>query len=243
MIRAYLEGYPMRPACGVDGCKGGWICISKNLDSGLVAWHLYDTAHRLMYQEPRPQVIAIDIPIGLPDKGPRTCELEARKLVGPGRAPSIFPAPIRPVLVAASYREACQIRYSIEKRRLSIQTWAIVPKIIDTDSGLRHDSSLRQRVHEVHPEVCFSVLAKEPTQHSKETKAGQAERLALLEPIFGHWLGDAIAARCQLASAMDDVLDAFVALWTAERIIPGLSQTIPPTPPQDSCGLRMEMVA
>jgi predicted RNase H-like nuclease len=234
----------MRLVCGVDGCKGGWICISKDLDSGRIAWHLYDTAHELVYQEPRPQVVAIDIPIGLPNEGSRACDLEARKRLGPGRASSIFPAPIRPVLSATSYPEACQIGYGVEQKKLSRQTWAIIPKIRDIDSALRQDPQLRHLVCEVHPEVCFYFLAGErPMQFSKKTESGEAERQALLQPVFEGWLEEAIVARRQLASATDDVLDAFAALWTAQRIATGLCQTIPPVPPRDSLGLRMEMLA
>ena len=62
-------------------------------------------------------------------------------------------------------------------------------------------------------------------------------------PIFGHWLQTALAERRELASNEDDILDAFAALWTAERIALGISQTIPAVPPKDSFGLRMEIVA
>jgi predicted RNase H-like nuclease len=44
----------------------------------------------------------IDIPIGLTASGPRSCDLEARRLLGPRRS-SVFPAPAREVLRAWSY--------------------------------------------------------------------------------------------------------------------------------------------
>jgi predicted RNase H-like nuclease len=234
----------MRLICGADGCKGGWIVINKDLDSGLLSWRSCKTAHELVYFEHKPQMIAIDIPIGLPGRGPRACDLEARQLLGPGRASSVFPAPIRPILAATNYPEACEIRFQIEQKRISKQTWAIMPKIRDVDAVLRQDSELRTRVREVHPEVCFYFLAgRRLLQHNKKHKLGREERHTLLEPIFGHWLQAALAERHQLASAEDDVLDAFVALWTAERIIMDISQTIPSEPAIDSFGLRMEMVA
>jgi predicted RNase H-like nuclease len=234
----------MRLIYGVDGCKGGWIVISKDLDSGLLSWRLCHSAHELVYHEPKPHIIAIDIPIGLPEHGSRTCDLEARKILGPGRASSIFPAPIRPVLDAANYNEACRIRFQIEQKKLSLQAWAITPKIIDIDEALRQDPELQKRLREVHPEISFFFLAgQRPLQYNKKDKMGQEERFALLEPIFGHWLLAVLAKRQQLASAKDDVLDAFVALWTAERIVNGTFQTIPSEPPKDAFGLRMEMVA
>src|SRR5258708_162894 len=36
-------------------------------------------------------VIAIDIPIGLTDHGPRRCDLDARRHLGPKRGTSVFP--------------------------------------------------------------------------------------------------------------------------------------------------------
>ena len=234
----------MRIICGVDGCKGGWVCIAEDIDTGRVSWRQYENATGVLYQQPTPLVIAIDIPIGLPEKGSRNCDLEARQLLGRPRACSIFPAPIRPVLAATSYAEACQIGYAIEKRKLSQQSWAILPKIKDIDTALRRDPALRHWVREVHPEVCFYELAgKHPMKLSKKTKVGQTERLSLLRPHFGQPLESALGQHRQVMSAPDDVLDAFAALWTAERILAGQAKTLPAAPPQDAYGLRMEMVA
>ena len=67
--------------------------------------------------------------------------------------------------------------------------------------------------------------------------------MALLGPVYGQSLRTALVDRQKLDSGEDDILDAFAALWTAERIKNGTSQTIPAEPPTDSYGLRMEMVA
>jgi predicted RNase H-like nuclease len=40
----------------------------------------------------------------------------------------------------------------------------------------------------------------------------------------------------------DDILDAFAALWSAERILRGVSQSLPDRAPTDCFGLRMEIV-
>jgi predicted RNase H-like nuclease len=42
--------------------------------------------------------------------------------------------------------------------------------------------------------------------------------------------------------ARDDIIDALAALWTAERIARGEARMLPPQPPVDEMGLRMEMV-
>jgi predicted RNase H-like nuclease len=41
---------------------------------------------------------------------------------------------------------------------------------------------------------------------------------------------------------VNDLLDAFAAPWTAERIARGKAETLPPVPPRDPVGLRMEIV-
>ena len=230
--------------CGVDGCPGGWVAITQNLNSGGLAWHLYRTAADLFYKEPTPQIIAIDIPIGLTDARPRLCDLEARKVLGPGRLGSVFTAPIRPILEAVDYRDACRIRLEIDGKKMSWQAYNILRKIKEVDQVLRIDPGLQSRIREVHPEVCFYRLAGGiPMRCNKKGAQGRAERLACLEPIFGEGLQQALAQRRQLESGPDDVLDAFAALWTAGRIVTGRALTLPPNPPRDSYVLHMEIVA
>ncbi len=233
----------MRLIRGIDGCPAGWVAISKDLDTSAISWQLFPTAHDLFYTEPRPEISAIDIPIGLTDLGPRACDLEARGLLGPGRASSVFPAPIRPVLKAAGYEEACQTRFDIERKKLSRQAWAIVPKIREVDEALRGDAALQAQVREVHPEVSFFFLAGHPLRYGKKTKSGREERRQLLEPVFGAAVQQALADRTRLGSGEDDVLDAFAALWTAERVLEGRATCVPAAPPRDSYGLFMGIAA
>jgi predicted RNase H-like nuclease len=47
----------------------------------------------------------------------------------------------------------------------------------------------------------------------------------------------------ELICAADDIVDAFVALWTAERIERSEAVSIPALPPVDVHSIRMEMVA
>jgi predicted RNase H-like nuclease len=119
-----------------------------------------------------------------------------------------------------------------------------VPKIREVDERLRKESTLRRRVREVHPEVCFYYLAGgQPMQFKKGHRPGQEERRALLDGVFGDAVAHVLAQRHELHGATDDILDAFAALWTAERIVDGRSLTLPADPPVDAFGLRMEIVA
>jgi len=191
---------------------------------------------------PQLDVLAIDIPIGLPERGPRACDREARAVLGARRS-SVFPAPPRAVLGATSWQQACEIRNGLEGKRISKQTWAIVPKIREVDDALRRVPGRSAWVREVHPEVCFWAWNGAPMKHAKKKAPGRDERLALVCRHFGTRAFSEVRdrfERCDVAD--DDIVDAFAALWTAERILRGEAVQMPSAPPLDPEGLRMEIV-
>ena len=231
----------MAVICGVDGCKAGWVAVFKDLESGAIRGRLCKTA--LDIARITPAVVAIDIPIGLTDAGPRDCDLVVRRMLGPVRGCSVFPAPIRPMLGARDYAEACRIRFEIEGKKMSKQAFAIMPKIREVDTLLGEEPGLRNVFHEAHPELCFYALAGgKPLVAGKRTREGAKKRLALLRPLFGGCLTEALKDRFAFHCAEDDIVDAFAALWTAERIAKGVACSLPAHPPTDALGLRMEMV-
>ena len=97
----------------------------------------------------------IDIPIGLPDSGSRRCDIEARKMIGERRS-SVFPAPVRGLLGAATYEEAVARSRAIHGKSLSKQAFAILPKIEEVDRLMTPERQCH--LVEVHPEACFTVL-------------------------------------------------------------------------------------
>src|SRR5262245_49499590 len=111
--------------CGVDGCKAGWLAVSTSADVDRLDWKVVQRLNELRIGLSPPAVIAIDIPIGLPELGARQCDIEARRLLGPGRASSVFPAPIRPILSAGSYPAASAIRRAHEAKGVTVQAWGI----------------------------------------------------------------------------------------------------------------------
>jgi predicted RNase H-like nuclease len=229
---------------GADGCKEGWLLVTKDLKSGSIICQRCPSTRDLFYKAPSLEILALDIPIGLTDKGPRRCDLQARRLLRAGRASSVFPAPIRSVLSADSRERASQLRFKAEGKRMTAQAWAIVSKIHEVDAIIQVNAEIRNRVREVHPEVCFYFLAGEkPCQYSKKNLAGREERRNLLSPIFNDDLQTALSNRKEYGCAEDDILDAFAALWTAERIVAGKAQSIPVDPQIDLSGLRMEIAA
>ncbi|MDW8326044.1 MAG: DUF429 domain-containing protein [Anaerolineales bacterium] len=227
---------------GVDGCRGGWVVIGRDPATGCLTAQVCAHACELRTLKPLPEVIAIDIPIGLPARGARECDRAARRLLGRGRGSSVFAAPARPMLAARDYGEACRLGQHINGRKLSKQTFNLFPKIREVDVLVRGKPFAQ--IREVHPEVCFYFLNGErPLTPSKKTPAGQAARRKLLKAHFGPAVDAVLARQRELRVQADDLLDALAALWTAERIAHGQALTLPTEPPHDEHGLRMEIVA
>ena len=229
---------------GIDGCHSGWLYISRDLETDNCVPRILSCISEVLLFHPRPEVLTIDIPIGLTDSGPRRCDLEARKHLGKPRSNSVFPAPIRPTLEAMTYLDACRIRERVEHRKMSKQAWGILPKIREVDIFLRTTPTCRNWIREVHPEVSFWAWnSRKAMLHKKRSPLGREERAHLVLPYFGQAYADARAILPRGRYAIDDLLDAFAALWTAERIKAGTAISIPPNPPVDGFGLRMEIIA
>src|SRR5689334_631997 len=94
---------------GIDGCPAGWFAVTLQ-DSGDYTTRIFSTIHALWtaVRGDSPEMILIDIPIGLPESGARAADAEARKLLG-NRRSSIFGVPTRAAIYASVYAEGTQI--------------------------------------------------------------------------------------------------------------------------------------
>jgi predicted RNase H-like nuclease len=183
----------------------------------------------------RPAAIAIDMPIGLADAGPRACDIEVRRRLGVRRA-SVFPAPIRPVLPATDYQDALTIGRAVDGRGMSKQAFHLLPKVRELDVAI---TPRRQRtIVECHPELCFTMMRGAPCPNPKRTAAGRAERVLVLDTVFPG-ITDLLTGPHRGAKS-DDVLDAFATAWTARRVVDGTAEHVGGT--LDARGLRMEIV-
>jgi predicted RNase H-like nuclease len=169
----------MTTIAGIDGCRAGWLCVFQQPRAAEVFAEIAD----VFAAAPELQVLAIDVPIGLTEAGARECDRAARRRLGPGRASSVFPAPIRPALHATTYLAACDAAFRAHGKKLSKQSWAIYPKIREVDDFLRRRPELRDRVHEVHPEVTFAEWNGSAIVESKKRRAGFALRHELVTGI------------------------------------------------------------
>jgi predicted RNase H-like nuclease len=229
---------------GVDGCRAGWVVVLAHPLARHAQEHQvtvcagFDEVLALL---PTSVVSAVDIPIGLlaeQQPGGRDCDRCARRLLG-RRASSVFTPPTRPLLDATHYAQ-------VRGHGLSIQAFNILPKIREVDRVMT--PTLQHRVYEAHPELAFRSLAGHPLQDRKKTVAGREARLRVLEtipsPLF-HGIRTAfeqVLHACKRTDvAPDDLLDAYVLVWTALRIWRAQAHCVPRLPQHDARGLRMEI--
>jgi predicted RNase H-like nuclease len=229
---------------GVDGCKAGWIAVTK--DANGLAYSLHAHMSDVVANYPLARLILVDIPIGLPSEScpTRPVDALARKAIGP-RASSVFPAPTRSAVYSRSYSEACALNHQQTGRKISQQAWALCPRIAEVDELLLDDVDVRRRLHEIHPEVCFWAFNQgTPLAHGKHTAEGRQQRVGLLAsheldtPAF---VTRVLAETHRFEVGADDVLDALAAYVTARLDQRGVDR-LRGHPTHDDRGLPMEML-
>lgn len=235
---------------GVDGCKGGWIAVFHDL-----AGHapprarLFESFADVLDADEEPRIVAVDIPIGLPERarrGGRSCDVETRKRLG-GRQSSVFAVPARAVVAETDFGRACAVAldHSDPPRKVSMQCFNLFPKIREVDALMT--PTRQNRVFECHPEAAFVAMNEgaplgEPKKvKSKAHKPGLTLRRRLLEERgfpAALW-EDADFPASEVGP--DDLLDACACAWTATRIASDTAERHPESPPLDDTGLRMEI--
>jgi predicted RNase H-like nuclease len=182
--------------------------------------------------------VAIDIPIGLTAHGARRADVEARQRLGPRRS-SVFPAPVRSVLAATTYEEACALSRATCGKAISKQLFNILPKIREVDALV---TPQRQRqLFEMSPELSLAVLAGAPMAHPKTTPAGRGERIDTLGRVFDPEEIERHLNTAPRGARSDDILDALAGAWTARRH--AAAQHLQLGGDVDARGLRMEVIA
>ena len=229
---------------GVDGCPGGWIAIGLDAH-GASTSHLAPTFASLVDALAQPQLVLVDMPIGLPSAAvpDRVCDRAARALLGRGRASSVFPVPARAALAVKDYEMACDINARELGKRLSKQTWYIAGKIRELDEYLAA-ARAPCPIREMHPEVAFAALnGGVAIAAGKKQPEGRGARLELLSRQVGGAAGIVAAARNRFTRQQlcdDDILDALVGAVLARH--EDALETLPESPIRDERGLPMEIV-
>ena len=220
---------------GLDVCPGGWagICWSGTKVVGVFGTTVVSVIERatIAIENSPISVIGVDMFIGLPDKSVRQADSLARLAIGPRRS-SVFNAPIRTALEAATYAEALVISRNRTDRGFSAQAFAMRTKALEIDRFIRE---VKVPLIEVHPEVSFAEVNGEPLIFSKKTWSGLDLRRHLLannDMQIPESLGE-LGKRAN----PDDILDAAAVAWTAMRFHRGVAKSLPSPPEAFSDGI------
>ncbi|HZH09221.1 MAG TPA: DUF429 domain-containing protein [Microvirga sp.] len=232
---------------GVDGCRAGWIAALMQVGIPSSAQIVVAPTLAAIADAPeKPAVIAVDMPIGLPERtngSGRLPEQLIRPLLGQ-RQSSVFAIPSRQAVHAQDYGEACRLALATSDppRKVSRQGFGIFPKIREIDALLRTRPELVDRVFEVHPELAFWALnGRQALDQPKKVKGvpyepGMRLRRTLLKT--SGLLGEAVIdSPPPKGAAADDLLDALAGLTVALDLATGGGQSFPDPPGRDAHGL------
>jgi len=232
---------PYRTLAGVVPVPKGWLMASAKLQGITMAPEqpqVVSTFLEVLDYKPAFQVVALFSPVGLldePDSRGRTCDREARALLGRPRSGAVLSAPVRASLKCDSYPEAKEVNGG----RLSAIGWRMLKRTAEVHEQMA--PYWQRTISEVHPELSFFQLNDDrPVRFSKHTRAGRDERRALLDgrmPGVERIIGEKIPG-----ATLAQLLDAAACLWTARRVIARGVVHLPENPEWDSEGIRMEFV-
>ena len=235
---------------GAAPCPGGWLAVMLDFSGRTKSrYRLCKTFADVLGLQESPSVIAVDVPIGLPDiaaHGGRDCDTDARALLGARRSLVLTP-PARAALAEETFRAACAVnlKHSEPPRKVSKQTYGIFPKIRDADECLSPKD--QGRVFESQPELAFRTMnGEKPVAVPKRVKnAPHAEGLDARRGLLAANGFDvkflASFEMSRLKAGQEDFLDACASAFTAVRIAKGEARQLPQNPSRDARGLRMEI--
>lgn len=231
---------PYTPVAGVVPCGAKWL-VAPGRVQGVTLYAadpmLFASFNEILDWRPSFEVIAVACHIGLPERpvpGGRTCDRDARRLLGHPRRGAVFSAPARPALQATTYEEAVALNDG-----MSAPQWALLRRIAEVDAAIA--PYWQRTVYEANPELSFYQLNDDvPLRYSKHLQRGVAERRALLErriPGIAQTLDERVRG-----ARRHHLIDAAACLWTSRRIAGRAVNRVPEDPEWDDIGLRMEIV-
>lgn len=226
---------PYSIVAGVTPWKAHWLVASAKMAGATFAPEeprIFKYFADLLSESPAFAIIVVNAPIGYverPGLGARTCDLQARALLG-RRGATVHSSPTRAIL-----RDDPGDR----SESLDAVTSRLLPRYREVAAQM---SPYRQRVvYEGHPELSFYQLnGGAPLRWSKNLEVGRVERRALLEKKIPD-VTKILDSRSDRVPAKH-LMDAAALLWTSRRVFGRAATRIPADAEWDSEGLRIEMV-
>jgi predicted RNase H-like nuclease len=164
-------------------------------------------------------VVAVNVPMGLPDDSRRAADAELRRFLGP-QSSVVVGAPVRDAVYAVSDSEANRVNRERAGAGVSRQASDLRPRITEVDGWLRQD--LPHRVVEVVPEASLAVMTGAPLESRRGSAAGGQERREALGRA-----GIYVPVTAPHGVSAEDVVAACAAAWTAHRVKTGESRSFP----------------
>ena len=229
---------PYRLIAGVEPCPGGWLVAAARLQ-GVTAFpvepEVMTTFADLLDYRPAFDVIAVHCHLSFPAEdtpGGRTCDRQARELLGWPRSGAITSPPSRLLLTTGDLDQGARKGLS----PISAQMLRRYAEVAEEMQPYR-----QRQVFEVHPELSFFQLNGDvPMQHAKETPEGVQERRALVEARIP---GVEAVLEANLPGVeLRHLLDAAADMVTARRIAARAVERLPEDPEWDDQGVRMELL-
>jgi predicted RNase H-like nuclease len=210
---------------GLDGIPGAWVAVYLAGRSQYFDYGSLDRLLAISYQR-----AMIDVPIGLPRRGYRACDRQARALVGP----CVFLGTRWNVWTFNTCEQANETYWQNDDEGISRQLWCIRDKLKEINELIT--PQLQLRLKETHPELVFWRLNGEKSLAKKKSSEGRKQRISLLRRRGIEKIDQWLEHRHGTGIGRDDLIDACACALAARD-----SQTrLPPRPPTER-GIHMEI--
>ena len=197
---------------------------------------MFATFAEILDYRPAFEVVAIHCHLSFPEedtKGGRTCDQQARQLLGWPRSGAIGSPPSRTYMRTHDH----DLRARKGLNPINARMMRRYAEVAEEMQPYR-----QRQVFEVHPELSFYQLNDDkPMQHSKHTDEGVEERRRLVvskipgaDEVLDAQVGGGVTAV--------HLLDAMADMVTARRIAARAVTRLPEDPEWDEQGVRMELL-
>jgi predicted RNase H-like nuclease len=213
---------------GLDGYRGGWVAVYLENSRQRFDYGALDRLLDVPYKR-----AMIDIPVGLPARGYRGCDVAAKAMVGS----SAFLGARWNLWKFKAYEHANAHYWNDNDTGISVQLWNLTDKLREINVAMT--PALQRRLQESHPELVFWRLNGGQMLPSKKTPEGRWRRIELLKEQgierIEEWLGQ----RRGTGIGHDDLIDACAcAIAARDR---HESHRLPIGVPVTKQGIRMEI--